>query len=288
MGLDAEKMKAIVEAMLFVSQRPVTMRQIVARLRLAARRDHVAAETTLSEPSGPLQDVDAVLHQLMEHRAELENDISREDVVKTLENLRDEYARLDRGIELVYVAKGYQLRTKYEISDYLRDDKKPSLIRFSPSSLETLAIIAYKQPVSRSLIESVRGVDTGGVLKTLLERDFIRIVGRAEEPGRPLVYGTTTKFLEIFGLGSLSDLPNPREFLDMGAMSGDGELVDESNGDDGRFIAAGDFVESGEIDLSESEQEILQELDQSLDELKKVEKTITVFGDDKGEPEKVG
>lgn len=326
MSLEKTKMKAIIEAMLFVSEKPVTLRQMIHKIRQARERDRefVAQENGQSLPealepttasldlnvrdihssledllpaavaNAEPQEVDDVLQQLIDKNRELESEVSREDIKAILDELMQDYAREDRGFELVFVGKGYQLRTKYGISHYLKDDKKTAFVRLSPSAMETLAIVAYKQPVARGEIEGIRGVDTGGVLKTLLDREFLRIVGRSEEPGRPLVYGTTAKFLEVFGLTGLKDLPNPREFIDMEIKATEARAVEEGiESDEGpRFIAAGDFMEGADVDLSESERAILEELDESLDQLKAVEKGITVFGDesvaDAGEDKKVG
>ena len=100
---------------------------------------------------------------------------------------------------------------------WIRRLLQPKPFRLSKAALETLAIIAYKQPVIRSDVEHVRGVDCGGVLKVLLERGFIRVMGRKEIPGRPLIYGTTRRFLEVFGLETLEDLPTPKEIEELGS-----------------------------------------------------------------------
>ena len=104
---------------------------------------------------------------------------------------------------------------------------QPKPLHLSKAALETLAIIAYKQPVIRSDIEHIRGVDCGGVLRVLLERKFIRVLGRRELPGRPLIYATTKRFLEIFGLKNLEDLPTPKEIEEFGSS-----LSQETEGDD--------------------------------------------------------
>lgn len=281
MSLEKSTMKAIIEAMLFVSEHPVTMRQMIHKIRQAKERDHASVECVLQNvPAESVEQhgVDDVLRQLIDKNREMESDVSREDIKGILDELTRDYAQAGRGFELVFVGKGYQLRTKHDISHYLRDDKKTAFVRLSPSAMETLAIVAYKQPVPRGDIEGIRGVDAGGVLKTLLDRELVRIVGRSEEPGRPLVYGTTAKFLEVFGLTGLKDLPNPREFIDMEVKAGEAAAVEDGlEQEDGPcFVAASDFVEGADVDLTESERAILDELDESLDQLKAVEKTITV------------
>jgi len=116
-----------------------------------------------------------------------------------------------RGLELVEVAGGYQFRTKPRIADWIGRLKKAKPIRLSRSALETLAIVAYRQPIIRPEIEDIRGVDSGWVLRTLMEKGLIRMVGRKDIPGRPILYGTTKTFLELFNFNSLSDLPTLQE-----------------------------------------------------------------------------
>jgi len=125
--------------------------------------------------------------------------------------LNTEYAEQDRAFEIWEVAGGYQLRTRAEFSGYLQKLQKERALRLSQAALETLAIIAYRQPVTRAEIEDVRGVDAGAVVKTLLERHLIRLAGQREVPGRPMLYGTSRRFLEVFGLDDLKGLPTLRE-----------------------------------------------------------------------------
>lgn len=129
----------------------------------------------------------------------------------TLEQIAAEYDHRQGGIFLNEVAGGYQIRTKPEYSEYVKRLLKPNPHRLSNAALETLAIVAYKQPVIRSDVEHLRGVDCGGVLRVLMEKKLIRVLGRKEIPGRPLIYATTKHFLEVFELKSLKDLPSPKE-----------------------------------------------------------------------------
>lgn len=229
-------------------------------------------------------DTGDVLKQLLDKKNELEEDITREDVKMLLTEIQESLVFEDRGIELVSVAKGYQLRTKYDISLCLKDEKIESPTRLSPSSLETLAIVAYQQPVTKQKIEDVRGVDTGGVLKTLLEKEFLRIVGRSDEPGKPLVYGTSQKFLEVFGLNTLRDLPSLNEYQSMRlSQQGDGnEEGDVERDDDGYFSdepQTETSLEAEMSDISEAERAILDDLDASLNNLKEVETDILAQND---------
>lgn len=134
--------------------------------------------------------------------------------------LNTEYAEQDRAFEIWEVAGGFQIRTRAEFSGYLQKLQKERALRLSQAALETLAIIAYRQPVTRAEIEDVRGVDAGATVKSLLERHLIRIAGQREVPGRPMLYGTTRRFLEVFGLERLKDLPTLRELDELAREQG--------------------------------------------------------------------
>ena len=134
--------------------------------------------------------------------------------------LNTEYAEQDRSFEIWEVAGGYQIRTRAEFSGYLQKLQKERALRLSQAALETLAIIAYRQPVTRAEIEDVRGVDAGATVKSLLDRHLIRIAGQREVPGRPMLYGTTRRFLEVFGLERLKDLPTLRELDELAREQG--------------------------------------------------------------------
>jgi segregation and condensation protein B len=133
-----------------------------------------------------------------------------------LAELHEEYSRDGRGLQLVEVAAGYQITTRPEYNDWIRelvDPQKPT--RLSIQALETLAVIAYKQPVTQPEIIELRGVKSGGVVKTLLEKRLIKITGRKEVVGRPILYGTTKEFLLHFGLKDLTELPKIEEFAEV-------------------------------------------------------------------------
>lgn len=127
---------------------------------------------------------------------------------KSINDLKQEYDASGRGFTLVEVAGGYQLLSRKEFSDYIRElHRSYAEAKLSQAALETLAIIAYKQPVLRAEIEAIRGVQAGPLLRSLTDRDLAKIVGRADTLGRPALYGTTRRFLERFMLKSLKDLP---------------------------------------------------------------------------------
>ena len=142
----------------------------------------------------------------------------RDDIRAALAELDAEYLQGGRGICLAEVASGWQLRSRPENADFLRRLSRIRPYRFSQSSLETLAIIAYRQPITRSEVEYLRGVDSGGVLKTLLEKKLIRILGKKDIPGRPLIYGTSREFLEAFSLKDLASLPTLKEVRELTAL----------------------------------------------------------------------
>lgn len=143
--------------------------------------------------------------------------VSKAEVEQALKILQQHLEQEGRGIQLVKLAGGYRLVTKPDYAPWLkRLDKAKAAQKLSRSALESLAIIAYKQPLVRAEIEEIRGVETSGVIRTLLERKLVRIVGRKEVPGRPIMYGTTKFFLEHFGLQDLSQLPPLREFKELG------------------------------------------------------------------------
>jgi segregation and condensation protein B len=176
-AIDARELKAILEAVLFVSPEPVPVARLVS----------------------------------------IVGTVSKNEVVQALGILTHDLDQDGRGIQLVQVAGGYRLVTKQEYGPWLkRMDKAKAAQKLSRSALESLAIIAYKQPLVRSEIEEIRGVETSGVLRTLCERKLVRIVGRKDVPGRPIMYGTTKFFLEHFGLQDLSQLPPLREFKELG------------------------------------------------------------------------
>ena len=166
-----EDIKNIIETFLFVAEEPLTIDRIKSILKQAERNE----------------------------------------IQNALIELSEEYEARKGGFLLREVAGGYQIRTRPEYREWIKLLIQPKSLRLSKAALETLAIIAYKQPVIRSDIEYIRGVDCGGILRMLLERKLTRVLGRKEIPGRPLIYATTKQFLEIFDLKDLKDLPTLEE-----------------------------------------------------------------------------
>lgn len=135
---------------------------------------------------------------------------------EALQELKDKYNQKDSGLTLLEVAGGYVMGTNPELDVWISQYQKSRPQKLSRPALETLSIIAYKQPISRAEIEALRGVNVDGITKSLLKRRLIRIVGRKPEPGRPLLYGTTKEFLQYFGLRDLSELPTLKELDELG------------------------------------------------------------------------
>ncbi len=153
--------------------------------------------------------------------ARASGDLSAKDVEQAIGELCHEYEAEDRSVQIYPLGDGYQILTRPEYAPYLeRFDSITRTNKLSRAALETLAIVAFRQPVSRLEVEEVRGVSAAGVLRNLYERGLIEVVDRAEGLGRPLLYGTTTHFLDHFGLRSLDDMPRP-ENLDIALRAGE-------------------------------------------------------------------
>lgn len=142
--------------------------------------------------------------------------VSRVELTSALRALQADYAAEGRGLQVIEIAGGFQMATRPDCAPWVkRLEKAKAGAKLSRSAMETLAIIAYKQPLVRADMEQIRGVDSAGVLKTLLDRRLIRIVGRKDIPGRPIMYGTTKQFLQAFGLNDLAGLPALRDIKDL-------------------------------------------------------------------------
>lgn len=133
------------------------------------------------------------------------------DIIQNLNYLQERYETKGSGLTIIQVAGGFRMSTRPDLHPWLSRLAKTRPARLSRPALETLAIIAYRQPITKAEVEVVRGVLVDGVLKTLMERGLIRVLGRKREVGRPLLYGTTRTFLEYFGFHDITDLPSPQE-----------------------------------------------------------------------------
>ncbi len=132
-----------------------------------------------------------------------------------VDELNADYIKTGRAFEIVDVAGGYQMRTLPEFAPYLQQTLKTRALRLSQAALETLAVVAYRQPVTRAEVEHIRGVDAGAVMRSLIERKLVRIAGHRDVPGRPMLYGTSKRFLEVFELSRLEDLPTLRDLQEL-------------------------------------------------------------------------
>ena len=177
----------VIEALLFSAQKPLSVREIATAIRSAENDPAAAAPNEFAR-------------------------VREAEVAAALEQLKIEYIEQERAFQLMEKAEGWQLATDPQYAQWVRQlfpALKPA--RLSAPALETLAIIAYRQPITRADVEAVRGVNIDGVLQTFIERGLVKIAGRAEIPGRPLLYETTQFFLDHFGLRSLEELPNVEE-----------------------------------------------------------------------------
>jgi len=160
--------------------------------------------------------------------------VEPKEIKTALQSLADQYEARGGGFKLYEVAGGWQLRSRPEYNEWIKRMLQPSPQRLSKPALETLAIVAYNQPIIRADIEHIRGVDCGGVLRQLMERKLIRVLGRKEIPGRPLIYATTRLFLELFGLKDLKDLPSPKEIEEMATAMEEANQGSLSESDEGQ------------------------------------------------------
>jgi segregation and condensation protein B len=169
--MEREDLKSILESLLFVADGPLTVQRL----------------------------------------AEVIDGAGKDEIRSILDELNDELQNNRRGIRLTEVAGGYQLRTAKANADWVKKLLGGRPARMGRATLETLAIVAYRQPITKAEIEAIRGVDVDGVMTTLLERNLVRAVARKDVPGRPFLYGTTPEFLELFNLKDLTQLPTLKE-----------------------------------------------------------------------------
>ena len=175
------------------------------------------------------------------------------DIKSALKVLKYEYEAMGRSFGLKEVADGYQLRSHSDYAPYILRMYQTTPSRLSKAAMETLAIIAYKQPILRHEVEKLRGVDSGGILKTLLEKELIKIMGRKDLPGRPLIYGTTKKFLEVFDLKDLSSLPKLKEIKSLNVEEYDPTILQQEEQDQPEEPEEPEELEEPEDEIQEPE-----------------------------------
>ncbi|MFQ5881290.1 MAG: SMC-Scp complex subunit ScpB [Candidatus Methylomirabilales bacterium] len=157
----------------------------------------------------------------IEDLQEILGETEKENIINNLNNLKELYKNKGSGLTIVQVAGGFRMSTHPDLHPWLSRLARIRPARLSRPALETLAIIAYRQPITKTEIEAIRGVLVDGVLKTLIERELIRILGRKREAGRPILYGTSRAFLEYFGFQDISDLPSLQEIQALAAATED-------------------------------------------------------------------
>lgn len=211
-----DNMPAVIEALIFASESPLSLEKICAVL----------------------------------------DGVDKTEVKDALEKLITAYEERQNGIMIQEVAGGFQFRTRPEMALWIKKLKGTRPGSLSPAALETLAIVAYRQPIVKAEIETVRGVDVSAPLKGLLEKKLIRIMGRKDAPGKPIIYGTTKKFLEVFNLKELTDLPTMRELTEITEQQSalDLETAEENAG------------EQETITQESFEKQISQEISQEISE----------------------
>jgi segregation and condensation protein B len=178
-----------------------------------------------------------------------------------VDELNAEYVAQQRAFEICEIAGGYQMRTHPEFASYLRQLQNTRALRLSNAALETLAIVAYRQPLTRAEVENVRGVDAGPVMRTLLERKLIKLSGHRDVPGHPMLYATTKRFLEVFGLAQLEDLPTLRELEELVPVAD--ETADAFAKDEAGDVFATD--ESGDAFAVDESEPLTAAIDADLD-----------------------
>ncbi len=228
--MDLDRLKSIVESILFASETPVTITRI---------------SEVLGEEKPTEEQITTVLDQL-------------------ILRYKDPYF----GVELRQAQGGYQFTTKAENAEWVRRFLATRPYRLSRSALEALAIIAYRQPITRAEIDNIRGMDCSHLLRTLMERGLVKMIGKAEIPGRPVVYGTTPKFLEVVGLSSLSELPPLSELHE---LQGDTDEVKDSL-EVSLDKVIGDSINTEE--LVHEEDKGLQEIEQLIDSIRRPDQDI--------------
>ena len=186
-GLNADTLCGAIETIIFMSDKPISIQKI---------------------------------------KAQIDNELPLRVIHESLSKLQMGYEEKHHGIRLVEVAEGYQFRTKATYSKFVQNLFKVNSLVLTPTALEVLAIIAYKQPVSKTDVEKIRGVDSSHIIRALMDKRLVKITGRSEELGRPSLFGTTEEFLEVFNLADISGLPPEYELEEMATKNTIGTIAD--------------------------------------------------------------
>lgn len=235
--MEKNELKAAIEALIFAADHPISIKKLAGVLEISGPAETEAEEATpdegaganAAEPGEPIEQSEPTV-------------ASGSGLVKeAVEELVKEYSERGGALVIERIAGGFQMRTRAEHAHWIKKFYKIGMRKISRPAMESLAIVAYKQPVTRGELESIRGVDSGGVLGTLMEKRLIKIVGRKETPGRPPVYGTTKEFLETFDLKNLSHLPGLKDIEIINEEMENADVTYEVTEDIG---AGGDNVEA--------------------------------------------
>jgi segregation and condensation protein B len=273
--MEQTQLKSFLESLIFVAEEPLKVSEMVSAI---SRYEKSLIEAPLSSENPSTEGSTGPEAQLKAMADKESEKISKSDLQTALKEIAEEYSQNSaRGILLVEVANGWQFRTRPENAKLLQSFYDPKPTKISKPSLETLSIVAYRQPITRVEIDMIRGVDSGGVLKTLLEKNLVRIVGKKEEAGKPMLYGTTPYFLELFGLKNLQELPTLRELRELEEefqrkAAEEGVVVENvSEEEDTNLLAS---LPSLSNILDSEEEEILGDMEASLKEIQKLEGDI--------------
>jgi segregation and condensation protein B len=209
--LNRIEQKTTIEAIIFASEEPISIEYLIKILILNEISSTVKKENIENNQAGQTSIGDEIQQNL---------NISKDYFLEIINELNKELLESNRPYHIIKIGGGWQFATRPEYGELLqRMVKTKAKRRFSQATLETLSIIAYKQPITKAEVEQIRGVNSAEIINTLFEKKLVDIVGRKESLGRPLLYGTTIEFLKIFGINSLSELPKLREFEEIAQQS---------------------------------------------------------------------
>ena len=300
--MEIARLKSFLESLIFVSEQPLKTQDMLVAIQNYEEELQKPQIVSESEPVEGEENVEVALEaapeplaeasaeeQLLAAAEKAKSQTGRAEIQQALQELSEEYLNNPtRGILLTEVANAWQFRTRPENAVILRQFYQPKPTKISKPSLETLAIVAYRQPVTRAEIDAIRGVDSGGVLKTLLEKNLVRIVGKKDEPGKPMLYGSTQEFLELFQLKNLHELPTLKEFRELEEefqrkTASEGVVTEniEEDGEEEESLLEGEAVQQMIAVLDEEEEEAFQDLEATLKDLRDVERDI--FAEEKAE-----
>lgn len=301
--METQRLKSLLETLIFVAEKPIKTSELWQAVESYLQSQQELSELSSEEASSE-ENSENIQEDLQEDTAEevkqaspsaaeqlqakaesVESELGKADITKALREMAEEMqADETRGLILVEVAGGWQFRTRPKNAAIVRCLYQPKPTRISKPSLETLSIVAYRQPITRVEIDEIRGVDSGGVLKTLCEKNLVRIVGKKDEPGKPMLYGTTAEFLELFQLKNLKDLPTLKDYRDLEAefqkqQMGEGVLTEAEEQEEDAEVSSSllDLAVAGEMSTLDPEEEsILEDLEENIKEVRHLEKEIFV------------